>query len=1011
MKQPKSSKEREDWTKKLLNVVNLRPEEGERTLLMLIAYTITSVGLLWLEQSTIALFLERFGAEWLPVIYIASALMGSGLGVLYSWLQNNFPLKRVFLVVALLMATPLIVFRAGLELGAINDLIVFITVFVLRLWLDAEEILNDLNSQVAANQLFNIREIKRTYPIISSGLLIGDVVSGFSLPILIFLIGLKNVLILASLGLLFGGFTLLYLANRYKQAFPDTPVRELDELESAYTSKRMSGTLRRYIIPLFAFFILGELLYLLVEFQYLGELERVYPNTEDIAGFLGLYSGILGICELATQWFVSSRAVERLGVFVAAMFLPVSLSVLGFCTILFDITNIGGLNLNSAQILFFGTIVIRFFDELLRYTLIAGIEPFLFQPLPTEIRSSIQTQVQGIAEPLTTGLTGLGIIAIVWVLGQFLGELEPEIARQAQGGVFVGAIVVFSVIWAFSALLLRQSYITLLVQSAEQGRLGFGSVDLKAFKRAIIESLDGKTTDEDKRSCIQLLERIDLPNAGEILAPRLAKLSPDLQRQCMETMIEYPKTTYLKDVQRLIQTRPELEVLALSLRYVWLSQPQLDTHTLKPYLNQRVDPMVRGTATGLILSRGSEEDRQAAIATLEKMLTSERERERIIGVQALQATDRDDNLTQSYLPQLLQDDSARVRCTLLEAIAKKRLEDYYPSLLKGLYYRSTREAAKQSLIALGDEALPMLTILAEDVRKPDYIRLQAWNAMSEIGSDLALKTLVQQLLTSWGTSRRNLLRTILKIPGDRGIETVLDRLGRSGVEELIQQELLLLGQMFAAEMDLPADTVSGLEADLLRSALVGMQSDITDRCFLIMKLLYPFSSIQAAILNLDSDSEVSIALGLEILDNTVDLPQKQILLRVLEKRPTADRLADMEEITPYEPMSPSDRLRRLLELRHFLSDWTLACCFHLARDRRWGVTREAALVGLRHPSSFVREAVLTYLKVASPRTCYELLPVLKDDPDPLVAAQVDSLKNEFAQRKVKRASLQVRTQT
>ncbi|MBP0019701.1 MAG: MFS transporter [Cyanobacteria bacterium SBLK] len=1008
MKQLKSNKERDDWTKKLLNVVNLRPEEGERTLLMLIAYTITSVGLLWLEQSTIALFLQRFGAEGLPVIYIASSLMGSGLGILYSWLQNNFPLKRVFLVVALLMAAPLIVFRVGLELGAINGFLVLATIFVLRLWLDAEEILNDLNSQVAANQLFNIREIKRTYPIISSGLLIGDVISGFSLPVLVYLIGLENVLILASVGLLGGGFTLLYLANRYKQAFPDTPVREIDELESAYTSKRMSGTLRRYIIPLFAFFILGELLYLVVEFQYLGELERVYPNTEDMAGFLGLYSGIVGICELATQWFVSSRAVERLGVFVAAMFLPVSLSVLGFCTILF---NVGGLNLDSAKILFFGTVTIRFFDELLRYTLIAGIEPFLFQPLPAEIRSSIQTQVQGIAEPLTTGLTGLGIFCGVWIFGKVLSHLDAEVARQIQGGAFVIAIAVFSVVWALSALLLRQSYITLLVQSAEQGRLGFGSVDLKAFKRAIIESLDGKTTEDDKRSCIQLLERIDLPNAGEILAPRLAKLSPDLQRYSMVAMIEYPNAIYLKDVRSLIQTRPDLEVLALSLRYVWLSQPQLDTHTLKPYLNQRVDPMVRGTATGLILNRGSEDDRQAAIATLEKMLTSEKERERIIGVQALQSTDRDDNLTHSYLPQLLQDDSARVRCTLLNAIAKKHLEAYYPSLLKGLYYRSTREAAKKSLIVLRDEALPLLAILAEDVRKPDYIRLQAWSAMSEIGSDLALKTLVEQLLTSWGTSRRNLLRVILKIPGERGIETVLDRLGRSGVEELMQQELLLLGQIFAAEMDLNSEVVAGREADLLRSALVGLQSDITDRCFLIMKLLYPFSSIQAAILNLDSDSEVSVALGLEILDNTVDLPQKQILLRVLEKRPTADRLADMEEMVSYQPMNPSDRLRRLLDLRHFLSDWTLACCFHLARDRRWGVTRESALVGLRHPSSFVREAVLTYLKVASPRTCYELLSILKDDPDPLVAAQVDSLKNEFVERKVQHKPLQVRTQT
>ncbi|MGB0564018.1 MAG: NTP/NDP exchange transporter, partial [Spirulinaceae cyanobacterium] len=478
MKATPSARPLANWQQQLLKVVNLRPEEGERTFLMFAFYTTTSVGLLWLEQCTIALFLEHFGAEGLPLIYIASALMGSGLGILYSWLQNNFPLKQVFVVIAVLMSLPLLIFRTGLALGHLHTFLIIGTVFVLRLWMDAEEILNDLNSQVAANQLFNIREIKRTYPIISSGLLVGDVLSGFSLPILLLLIGLENVIIAASVMILVGGLVLLYLSNRYKQAFPDTPVREIEDDQMTYASKRTNNTLKRYIVPLFAFFILGELLFLLVEFQYLGELERAYPNTEEIAGFLGLFSGVLGIFELATQWFVSSRAVERLGVFVAAMFLPVSLSVLGLATIVFDVSNLGGVNLDSAKILFFGVIVLKFFDELLRYTLIAGIEPFLFQPLPAEIRSSIQTQVQGIAEPLSTGLTGVGILTIVWILGQVLKELPAESARQAQGAVFVLAIVAFSIIWAVSALLLRQSYITLLVQSAEQGRLGFGNVDL-----------------------------------------------------------------------------------------------------------------------------------------------------------------------------------------------------------------------------------------------------------------------------------------------------------------------------------------------------------------------------------------------------------------------------------------------------------------------------------------------------------------------------------------------------
>lgn len=70
-----------EWVRRILEWVNLRPEEGERTFLMFAFYTATSIGLLWFEYSTTALFLDQYGASWLPVIYMTSALIVAGLGV------------------------------------------------------------------------------------------------------------------------------------------------------------------------------------------------------------------------------------------------------------------------------------------------------------------------------------------------------------------------------------------------------------------------------------------------------------------------------------------------------------------------------------------------------------------------------------------------------------------------------------------------------------------------------------------------------------------------------------------------------------------------------------------------------------------------------------------------------------------------------------------------------------------------------------------------------------------
>ena len=104
---------RSGWGQGFLRWVNLRPEESERTLLMFAFYTTTSVGLLWLETSATALFLKQYGAELLPVIYIASSGLGSGLGFFYSRLQKTLPLRSVLVAIAILMGLPLFLFRVG----------------------------------------------------------------------------------------------------------------------------------------------------------------------------------------------------------------------------------------------------------------------------------------------------------------------------------------------------------------------------------------------------------------------------------------------------------------------------------------------------------------------------------------------------------------------------------------------------------------------------------------------------------------------------------------------------------------------------------------------------------------------------------------------------------------------------------------------------------------------------------------------------------------------------------
>ncbi|MGB8687885.1 MAG: HEAT repeat domain-containing protein [Microcoleus sp.] len=995
----------------MLRSLNLRSEEVERTVLMFLVYTLTSVGLIWLELSTVGLFLDEYGADKMPWIYIASAFIGSSLGFVYSWLQKILPLRRVIVVVLAMMSVPLFLFRFGIgyedtKIAGIS--IAFITIFLMWLWVEACYVLNDLNTSITSNQLFNIREIKRTYPLVSSGYLVAGVVSGFSLPVLLHVVGLKNVTLISGLMVATGSVLLYYLTEKYRQAFPETAhwTDDEDDDNQEFTARKVTGPLQKYAVPLVSFFVLAEVLYVLIDFQFYSQLE--YQNAGEgvsvaskIASFLGIYEGIQGLFQVATQWFASSRLVERIGVFVTAMILPAGIAILGVLTL--------GSSLGQLVPVFIGLVFLRFLDELLHYTLLETVSPVLFQPIPDNIRSGIQTLVNGVGEPLSCGVTGVGILILLWVTQHILPTTDEKQFHDQQSLVFIGIIVLLSLVWLFVVWLIRSQYVGLLVKSAERGRLGVTDVDLKALKRAVVETLEQPGGEDDKRSCIELLTQIDPKNVGEVLAPILEGLPPALQRQSLETMLQHPNPAYLATVRKLSEQSLPPEVLALALRYIWLTDSEPAVDNLRPYLQPTVDPVVRGTAAALIMRRGDRLQKAEATNTLRQMLTHKQERERVMGTRALGEADYLQGL-RLHIPNLLQDESLRVRCALLDVISSTHSEEYYPSLMRGLGYKSTRESALGAIVKLHNDAIPLLVHLAEDIHKSDLVRLQAWIALGQIGTVEAIDILVGNLITAWGTTRRNILRILLKMPSEVGIEGVLDRIGRSGVETLIEQELMFIGQIYAGMVDLspvttygnfPAvDSISPGEpasdtAQLLQRALAGLESDATDRCFLLMKFLYPLDTVQAAAFNIASGQPSLVARGLEILDNTVDIASKRSLINLLDQHSEREKLSNLSELMVYKPLAPSDRLRRLLELRHFLSDWALACCFHLAREARWSLTAQQTLVCLRHPMGFVREAVLAYLKIASPRALVELLPRLQNDPDHLVSAQVEQMMAEL----------------
>ncbi|MCY7407714.1 MAG: hypothetical protein LH631_10145, partial [Alkalinema sp. CAN_BIN05] len=891
--------QRDNLLSRALRVMNLRSEESGRTFWMFLSYAATSVGVLWLEATASALFLEQYSADKLPLIYLSSTVLSIFLGFLYGLVQSIIPLRWVIVLVSVMMALPVLAFQQGLILPAgatIGGFVAFkVVVLFMRLWLQVVYVLNDTNTTITANQLFNVRELRRTYPLISSGVLVADAVSGFLLPLVSGRFGLSGVTMIAFSMMMLGSVILFYITRKQSRFF-DTTLRrrESANLESG---RVLQGQAMNYRWMLLLFFVLAEMIFLLLDFQFSKELELMGPMTflnrmgqtqnqsERIASFLGIFQGVLGIFELIVQWFASRWVIEKLGVFGTTGILPTLMVAVGglvamISTVpsLFPAFAMKVESISSGAMIFWSIVVLKFLYELFHFTLLASVGPVLFQPVPQRLRNIVQTSVRGNAEPIANGITGillLGLISFGWqeVLGSYW-----------RGAIFM-ILVVLASVWLGVIYSLRRQYAEILILSARQDLLAGRTTSesaLRELKRAAISALSQPGMEESQMGCVELLLQVDPQSALDILVPMLQGLPEVAKCRILGVMQHEPNAEYAIAVSRLITPQQPDLVVAAALRYIYHADPDRNVQQLLDYLSPHAPAMVRATASVLLLEFGNRDQRAKATNLLRLMLTSHSQNERQASCAAIRNLKYLQALQLYILEIVKQETDLAVRCAVLDVVAATHFEKCYPSLVEGLRQPETRSAAIQAFILLKDEALPLLQPLAQNWREGEAVRTAAWNIIGQVGSPESIDFLLQQLPIRWSNDRTNILRALVKIQNINGTDSIADALGRAEIEALLEQDLMLIGQVTAAILDIMGRVKSRDLEEMLYRSLQGVQTDAIDRIFLLMQFLYESEAIQAAAYSLKSGLTDDMAQGLEILDTKVDIPQKRALLVILE---------------------------------------------------------------------------------------------------------------------------------
>ncbi len=347
-----------------------------------------------------AIFLKHFKPKMIPVSFIASGI----IIYLAWWMFSHFDkkLNLYYQVVIKFLFVFLSVLAISIGVYAFNSS--WIT-FVMYTWVRLMVYILLVNFWGVAGRLFNVRQGKRIFALISIGEVVSYMTGYLSIPLILKFLNTPSLLFLASLFLFICLLMVLIIFATFKDQLKSGIVNSVKVDKSSQSDWNYWNLLKK---PYFRVISMMALLpifgYLFVDFLFLAQTKVEFANNpQDIARFLAIFLGSLAFFEILLK-LVSGRFLNKYGLRPSLLSLPIIL--------IFSVILAAGFGALYGPIgMFFSFIALaRLFERSIRGAVYEPAFQLLYQPVPTEQRLPFQNQIEGIPKASGTVITGAVIL-------------------------------------------------------------------------------------------------------------------------------------------------------------------------------------------------------------------------------------------------------------------------------------------------------------------------------------------------------------------------------------------------------------------------------------------------------------------------------------------------------------------------------------------------------------------------------------------------------------------------
>lgn len=908
---------RKFWLR-LLNV-----DQGEwwtvRNLMML--QFLQGVGIAFFFTASFVTFLDEHEATELPWVMILSALLLWGTGYVYSKLEHRLPITVLTIAVTSFMLASALFFRIADHYSHGGILLYWMVA-----WFHVLYLLNNLQFWGVATLLFDLRQSKRLFGLISSGDIPAKLIGYFLALLAVKSLGTMNMLYASAVCMALS-FPFLIAINRSGKLVVSHGHKEHDHGHENHPhgGNKLFALIRNFadnkfirdiaLISMLAFCCL-----LLIDYGFYAEVKHKAHDDKDLGTFIITLQIVIRLLALIAKMIFTGRVMSNMGLRQALLITPLTmLSLTGITMVILYMYD----RENTALYMFGASFIVI---DVCRTVFNSPSLITLMQPLPTHERLRAHNIVKGIMDPFAYLVTGIILLFLV--------------SRYHEVPLFILCYIVLGMgaIWLLGIWLVNRQYLLILVKTITSRYFSQEEFSLK--DENILQAIRKKIATGNELEVISILKMLNSktdPMADDITISLLSHPSPQVKQETLK-LITAPLSEEITATLTSLAENDEHQEIRDEAVKAFCKTGMLDRR-LRQFAASEESPVRKSALSGMLLNQ-DRFIREMAEDEITALLGRGDRMDKLFAAGILQEVK--DDYCHPQLHEIITEDDTQIQASGIRAIGRAASERSLRALVQVM--PGHIKPALLALQAAGDNAVDLVGELLQD---PSH---DAWKdklilLLGRVGGEKAQQQLVKLLHVNkhQATVIRALYRTRYK--ADEPTMRHMEQLARTyiiyGVELMHMQRTIRQNDQHS----------------ILRTSLDLEVQEIRDLLLCLFACMFDRVKMNQAKHGLESNINENVANAMEIIELTVRKDIGRYFNTMFESTSLEHRCDALRNLLKeLDFTGVDDVIAKVLEAKPIqYQDWTKACSLYITRKYMHNIDPELIARYSQAENRMVRE--------------------------------------------------------